>query len=47
MIRARKSPVTTAVAVAMIPGIMNEWLSTYLPIRVVPGRDGHDSPHAS
>ena len=28
----------TAVPVATIPGIMNEWLSTYLPIFVVPER---------
>jgi len=38
MILARKSPVTTATAVATMPGIMNEWLSTYLPIFVVPDR---------
>ena len=29
---------TTATDVATTPGIMNEWLSTYLPIRVVPDR---------
>ena len=28
----------TAVAVATMPGIMNEWFSTYLPIFVVPDR---------
>jgi hypothetical protein len=38
MIFARKRPVTTATAVATMPGIMNEWLSTYLPIFVVPDR---------
>jgi len=38
MILARNSPVTTATAVATIPGIMNEWLRTYLPILVVPER---------
>jgi hypothetical protein len=38
MIFARNSPVTTDTAVATIPGIMNEWLSTYLPIFVVPER---------
>ena len=38
MIRARNSPVVTATAVATTPGIMNEWLSTYLPIFVVPDR---------
>ncbi len=34
----RKSPVATAVMVAMSPGIMKEWLSTYFPILVVPVR---------
>jgi hypothetical protein len=38
MIRARNSPVITATAVATIPGIINEWFSTYLPIFVVPER---------
>ena len=38
MIRARDRPVMTATAVATTPGIMNEWLSTYLPIFVVPDR---------
>ena len=36
--RARASPVTTVTEVATSPGIMNEWLSTYLPIFVVPDR---------
>ena len=36
--RASASPVITATAVATRPGIMNEWLSTYLPIFVVPDR---------
>ena len=32
------SPVTTEVMVAISPGIIKEWLSIYLPIRVVPVR---------
>ena len=28
----------TVTAVATTPGIMNEWFSTYLPMRVVPDR---------
>src|SRR5206468_1708418 len=35
---ARNRPVITATVVATMPGIMNEWLRTYLPIRVVPDR---------
>ena len=35
---ASNRPVVTATAVATMPGIMNEWLSTYLPIFVVPDR---------
>ena len=31
-------PVPTATTVATIPGIMNEWFSTYFPIFVVPLR---------
>ena len=38
MIRARNRPTITATDVATRPGIMNEWLSTYLPILVVPER---------
>ena len=35
---ASTRPVNTATQVATSPGIMNEWLSTYLPIFVVPDR---------
>ena len=31
-------PVVTATMVETKPGIINEWLSTYLPIRVVPDK---------
>ena len=33
-----RKPTITATAVATSPGIMNEWLSTYLPNLVVPER---------
>ncbi len=38
MIFGEEQPGDDRHAVATMPGIMNEWLSTYLPIFVVPDR---------